>query len=193
MRRAASARRLLGLPPRVAWFYRRAVRTARRKGHAWALAAATQPSDLKVLIELARGARIVVELGTGPAWTAIGLAIAEPGRRVISYDPVVHEHREEYLRLAPRDVADRIEFVQAPGSSPRSATQVDLLFIDSLHERDATVAEFNAWRRHLCPGAAVVIHDYGHPQFPGVAQAVGELGLEGDVRGGMFVWRAPEP
>jgi predicted O-methyltransferase YrrM len=194
VRRAASTRWLLGLPPRVAWFYCRAVRTARRKGHAWALEAATQPPDLKVLIELARGARTVVELGTGPAWTAIALAIAEPGRRVISYDPVVHEHRGEYLRLAPGDVADRLEFVQAPGSSPRSPTQeVDLLFIDSLHERDATVAEFNAWRSHLRPGAAVVFHDYGHPQFPGVAEAVCELGLEGDVRGGMFVWRAPEP
>jgi hypothetical protein len=37
----------------------------------------------------------------------------------------------------------------------------------------------------------VAFHDYGHPAHPGVAQAVADLGLEGDVRGGTFVWRAP--
>ena len=194
MSRATSARRLLRLPPRVAWFHRRAVRTARQTGHGWALEAATQPDDLRALIELARGARIVVELGTGPAWTAIALAIAQPGCRVISYDPVVHDHRADYLALVPASVRRRIEFVQAPGSVTNPPPDpVDLLFIDSTHERDATVAEFNAWRRHLRPGAVVALHDYGHPQFPGVAEAVSQLELEGETRGGMFVWRAPGP
>jgi hypothetical protein len=64
-----------------------------------------------------------------------------------------------------------------------------MLFIDSVHEREPTLAEFAAWRPRLDPGALVVFHDYGHPRFPGVQEAVAELGLEGDVRGGMFVWR----
>ena len=40
-------------------------------------------------------------------------------------------------------------------------------------------------------GADVAFHDYAHPDFPGVAQAVAELGLEGEAPGGLFVWFAP--
>jgi hypothetical protein len=34
----------------------------------------------------------------------------------------------------------------------------------------------------------VVLHDYGHPDFPGVAEAVDELGLEGEATGGIFAF-----
>jgi hypothetical protein len=68
-----------------------------------------------------------------------------------------------------------------------------MLFIDSTHEREGTLEEFRAWEPRLEPGAVVAFHDYAHADFPGVAEAVFELGLrgEGEVRGGLFVWRAP--
>ena len=47
-----------------------------------------------------------------------------------------------------------------------------------------------AWRPALAPGALVLFHDYGHPGFPGVAEAVSKLGLHGSADGGIFVWRA---
>ena len=59
-----------------------------------------------------------------------------------------------------------------------------MLFIDSSHEREPTVLEFTAWRPRLAPGAVVVFDDHGHPDWPGVAEAVGDLGLAGEVRGG---------
>ena len=52
---------------------------------------------------------------------------------------------------------------------------------------------FAAWRGALAPGAIVVFHDYGHPAYPGVREAVNELGLRGSERGGVFVWRAQAP
>jgi cephalosporin hydroxylase len=70
---------------------------------------------------------------------------------------------------------------------------VDFLFVDSTHERDDTIAEVEAWRPRLAPGALVVLHDYGNPAFPGVGEAVAALGLRGESRGGCFVWRAPVP
>jgi hypothetical protein len=73
----------------------------------------------------------------------------------------------------------------------RAGEGVELLFIDSSHERAPTVLEFRAWRPLLGPGAVVVFDDYGHPDWPGVAEAVADLGLDGEVRGGLFVWRAP--
>jgi predicted O-methyltransferase YrrM len=174
------------MPLRVRWFLWRARRLARRVGHAWGLEAATRRGDVAELLRLARGRRYVVELGTGPAWTTIALALAEPRRRVVSFDPVEHDHRERYLALAPAAAA-RIEFVAAPGAEARGEG-VELLFVDSTHEREPTVQEFRAWRPRLAPSAIVAFHDYDHPQFPGVREAVEELGLEGEVRGGMFVW-----
>jgi hypothetical protein len=104
---------------------------------------------------------------------------------------VEHENRAEYLALAG-DAAARIEWVAAEGASGAgaSAEPVPMLFIDSTHEREPTLEEFAAWRPRLAPGAVVAFHDYGHPEFPGVEEAVRELGLEGERRGGMFVWRA---
>ncbi|HVE67478.1 MAG TPA: class I SAM-dependent methyltransferase [Solirubrobacteraceae bacterium] len=177
------------VPLRVRRFLWRARREARRRGHAWGLEAATRPGDVAELLRLARGRRHVVELGTGPGWTAIALALADGRRRVTTYDPVVHDHRDAYLALAPR-AAGRIEFVQAPGVEAHGEG-VELLFVDSTHEREPTVAEFRAWRPRLAPSAVVAFHDYGHPDFPGVEEAVTELGLKGERRGGMFVWSVP--
>jgi predicted O-methyltransferase YrrM len=177
------------VPLRVRWFLWRARRRARRLGHRWGLEAATRGGDVAELLRLAHGRRHVVELGTGPGWTTVALALADPQRRVVSYDPVVHDHRDRYLALAP-GAARRIEFVPAPGEEARGE-DVELLFVDSTHEREPTLAEFRAWRPRLAPGAVVAFHDYGHPDFPGVAEAVKALGLRGERRGGMFVWNAP--
>ncbi len=53
------------------------------------------------------------------------------------------------------------------------------------------LAAFAAWRDALAPGAVVVFHDYRHPDYPGVRDAVRELALDGYEVGGVFVWRAP--
>jgi predicted O-methyltransferase YrrM len=177
------------MPLRVRWFLWRARREARRLGHEWGLEAATRRGDVAELLRLARGRRRVVELGTGPGWTTIALALADSERHVTSYDPVVHDHRDRYAALA-RGAAERIRWVAAPGEQA-AGEGVELLFVDSTHEREPTLAEFRAWEPRLAPGAIVAFHDYGHPEFPGVEQAVRELGLEGERRGGMFVWVAP--
>ena len=192
---AARARETWGLRRlgwRVGGFRWRAQRLAHRLGDDWALEAATNPEDLGTLLRLARGRGRVAELGTATGWTAIALALADPARRVASFDPVVHRHRERYLGLVAPSVRSRIDFVRAVGSEAAAgAAPIDMLFIDSTHERDGTLAEFRAWRGRLEPGAVVAFHDYGHPGFPGVAQAVADLGLDGEVHGGLFVWLAP--
>jgi hypothetical protein len=40
-------------------------------------------------------------------------------------------------------------------------------------------------------GGVIAFHDFDHPDYPGVREAVEELGLTGEVRGGVFVWRKP--
>ena len=136
------------------------------------------------------GLEVHVELGTATGWTSGALLLAEPGRRLTSFDPVVREHREAYLRLLPRSARERLELVPAPGHEARGE-RVELLFVDSSHDRDATIAEFRAWRPRLAPGALVVLHDYGNPAYPGVAEAVAELELTGREHAGLWLWEAP--
>jgi predicted O-methyltransferase YrrM len=184
------ARTLRGLPPRVVWFQLRARREARRLGDLFSLTSALTPRKLRVLLELARGRRTVVELGSATGWTALALALTDPQRTVLSFDPVAYPQRERYLALAGPEVARRIEFVQGPGEEGADrAEAVELLFVDSSHEREPTLRELDAWRPRLAAGALVVLDDYGNPYYPGVREAVEERALAGEAREDLFVWR----
>jgi len=178
------------LPARAALFQARAMLRAQRLGDDWALRSSTRPADVAELLRLARGRKRAVELGTATGWTSGALLLAEPQRRLMSFDPVVREHREAYLALLPRSARERLELVAAPGHEARGEA-IDLLFVDSSHDRDATVAELRAWEPRLAPGALVVLHDYANPAYPGVAQAVELLGLDGREHAGLWLWEAP--
>jgi predicted O-methyltransferase YrrM len=179
---------LRALPPRVAWFQARARALAHREGDGFSLTSVTRPKDLRTLLSAARGRRHVVELGTATGWTAISLALAEADRHVTTFDIVDRPEPARYLRLAGADARARIELVTAPGSDgPRDERPVDLLYIDSSHERQATIDEVRAWQPALAPGAAIVFDDYGHPDYPGVREAVTELGVAGRIAGTLFV------
>ncbi|HTQ68734.1 MAG TPA: class I SAM-dependent methyltransferase [Solirubrobacteraceae bacterium] len=176
------------LPARVASFQWRARRVASRTGDSFSLVSATRPDDLATLLRLARDRRRVVELGTGTGWTAIALALPDADREVITYDPVHRPERERYLSLAPARVRGQITFVDEPGVvGPRGQRAVELLYVDSAHGRQDTIDELNAWQPALAPGATVVLDDFTHPEFPGVREAVRELGLQGTQVGTLFV------
>lgn len=189
-RRLAQVR---ALPPRVAWFHARALVLARRLGDEFTWRSATRPDDVAELLRVAAGRRRVVELGTATGWGAAAFALADPARRVISFDPVVQPNRDRYLALLPAGARARLDLRAQTGEAGAATVDdpVDLLFVDSTHSREGTVAEVGAWRERLAPGALVVLHDFGNPAFPGVAEAVAELGLDGEPRGGSYVWRAP--
>lgn len=186
-------RELRRLPPRVAWFYLRASRRALRADDRAAIRAAAGPESVRHLLRAGEGRKAAVELGTGAGWSTVALALAEPGRSVTSFDPTEWPTRDRYLSLASPQARERIEIKKveghlAPGSFAGSA---DLLFVDSSHDRGETIASVRAWQPRLAPGAVVVFHDYENPDWPGVAEAVRELGLDGEAPGGsLFVWHA---
>ena len=51
---------------------------------------------------------------------------------------------------------------------------LDLVFIDALHTREAVAEDIRLWLPKVRPGGWIGGHDYGHPRFPGVAEAVDE-------------------
>jgi predicted O-methyltransferase YrrM len=178
------------LPPRVALFYVAALAMAVLRRDRFTLASATRPGDLEALLELASGATSVAEIGTGPGWSSIAIALAQPDCRIVSFD-VERRGAERYAQIVPRSVRERIRFVIAEGAGGAAgASEVDFVFIDSSHQLEETVETFEAWRPKLRSGGTVVFHDYGNPDYPGVEQAVAQLGLEGQAQGGVFVWRA---
>ncbi len=186
--RYAAALRVLPMP--VARFQWRARRVALRTGDRFSLDSVTRPGKLAALLELARDRRRVVELGTATAWTSLSLALADRRRQVITYDPFEHPERDRYLGLVDRGTLGRVTFVARSGEAgPAGSRPVDLLYIDSSHDREQTIREMTAWRPVLRPGAVVVFDDYEHPDFPGVKQAIEALGLRGQRRESLFVHR----
>jgi predicted O-methyltransferase YrrM len=184
---------LRGAPLAVLQFHWRARRVAWRAGDLFSLQSATRPEDLRLILSLARGRRRVVELGTATAWTAISLVVDDPARHVVTYDIADLSRQigpEHYLPLVGARARERISLVVAPGSAgPQDGQPVDLLYIDSSHEREQTIEEVHAWRDHLSPGALVLFDDYTNADYPGVREAVQELGLAGEVRGKLFIYR----
>jgi predicted O-methyltransferase YrrM len=181
---------VLRLPPGVRSFWLKATLVALRRRDRWSLVSSARPSDLGRLLELARGRQAVFELGTGSGWTAISLALADSSRRVVSYDPHDLGRPDRYLGLVGETVRDRIELRPLPGESgPASGERVDLLFLDSSHQREETLSSFQAWRDAVVPGGIVAFHDCDHPAYPGVREAIEQLDLDGELHDGLFVWR----
>lgn len=58
---------------------------------------------------------------------------------------------------------------------PGGGRKVGLLFVDDDHSYADAKAAIEAWAPHLADGAVIAVDDYGHPDWPGVAQAVDEL------------------
>jgi predicted O-methyltransferase YrrM len=57
--------------------------------------------------------------------------------------------------------------------------QIGLLYVDGDHTKEGARRDIEAWAPHLAPGAVIAVDDYGHPDWPGVGQAVDELVAEG--------------
>lgn len=106
------------------------------------------------------------------------------------YDPPFTDEQSKawaHYRVRELGYADRIALVQA--FSDRVAADwpdlvfggkpVGLLYVDGDHTREGARRDIESWASHLAPGAVIAVDDYGHPDWPGVGQAVDELVAEG--------------
>jgi predicted O-methyltransferase YrrM len=56
---------------------------------------------------------------------------------------------------------------------------VGLLFVDDDHSYAGARGAITSWAPNLAPGATIAVDDYGHPDWPGVKEAVDALVAEG--------------
>jgi predicted O-methyltransferase YrrM len=189
-RLALQAASLAQLPRPVAGFWLRAMRRAQAERDTWSIDVACRPAELRVLLDTLDAARRVAEIGTAAAWTTCCLTLARADREVHSWDVEAHPERERYLALLAAADRARIHLRDRPGGlGPADPPPVDAVFIDSSHEYDETVATFRTWEPAVAPGGIVAFHDWQDDAYPGVTDAVRDLGLRGEGRGHLFVWR----
>lgn len=65
---------------------------------------------------------------------------------------------------------------------------VDMVFIDGDHKYETVVKDIKKAYELLKPGGLICGHDYNHPMWPGVKQAVDELGVP-NLEDGTIWWR----
>lgn len=105
-------------------------------------------------------ARVFVELGTCGGGCARHVALRNKSCKVITLDIM----KLPQVTLAEKQ-APNMEFVLGDSSAmaatigPKYTSQIDLLFIDTVHEYDFALRELNAWKPYLAPGAIVCFDD----------------------------------
>lgn len=81
------------------------------------------------------------------------------------------------IQAFSQDVA--AEWVTSPDLIGRGNKPVGLLYVDGDHTREGARRDIVSWAPHLVPSARIAVDDYGHPDWPGVGEAVDELVAEG--------------
>lgn len=150
----------------------------------------------------------IVELGVYQARTALIMAWgAAQGNgahvtAVDAWDLPGNTYHPPFTDAATREAAhsnvqnlgygDRVTLVQGfaaevsvsfsePWFASKRQVKVGLLFVDDDHSAEGVHAAFEAWRPHLADAAVIAFDDYGHPDWPGVKQAVDELVESGAI------------
>lgn len=112
-------------------------------------------------------ARTVVELGCYVGWTsahlAVGLAANGSDARLWCLDYDARFLGAARGNLARLGLADRVEWVHGLSLDrailDRLPREIDLLFIDTSHEYQATLDEIAAYAPRLTPGGCIALHD----------------------------------
>ena len=168
------------------------------------------PAEAAALEELARGARLVVEIGVYEGSSALVLVRAmRPGSRLHLIDPFVDESgwalpagwgavetatKRVVARASARDDAPEVQWhverSQDVGRSWRGGP-VDLVFIDGDHSPAAVREDWDVWHPHVPPGGHVAFHD-ANGRSPGPSAVVDELFHGAEPVGGWTVEKAVE-
>jgi predicted O-methyltransferase YrrM len=140
----------------------------------------------------------IVELGVFQGRTALQLAWGAAqgnGAHVTAIDPWdlpgnvydppftdEESRRWAFHWVSSLGYADKIELAQAfsqDAAGRYTGRPVGLLYVDGDHTKEGARRDIEMWAVHLAPGARIAVDDYGHPDWPGVGQAVDELVAEG--------------
>lgn len=133
------------------------------------------------------GWTIAAEIGTGTGRTGTELMRANPGFHLIQvayypdlpgeyfYCTTMKSKRLWERRIRPYISRMTIFNMMSHDAAPQVKDKsLDFVFIDADHSYEHVIEDIRDWAPKVKPGGMVSGHDYGHPEFPGVEQAVRE-------------------
>lgn len=140
------------------------------------------PAEGETLQRLAIG-KTVVEIGSFKGLSTI--VMARVARTVVAIDPFdqceVTNRRDTFPvfreNIREHGVEGKVVPIVATSGQVCPLLQrgaFDLGFIDGEHTYQAVCADISYMAPLIKPGGVLTFHDYGHPEFPGIAQAVDE-------------------
>ena len=96
--------------------------------------------------------------------------------------PVFADFMAQIVKAEIEDIVIPVQTLSVSAAESYAGAPVALLYIDGDHHKEAALADFRAWRRHLTEDAVVIFDDYGVTKNIGVTEAVDAL-----VESGEFV------
>lgn len=102
----------------------------------------------------------------------------------------VVEYEELYLhalhRLRELNPIDLIRVTSHEGFA-MIPEKLDFVFIDAKHTYENLYTDIYLWKQHVRKGGIIAGHDYDHPSYPGIKQAVDKHFKNVNIEDG-FVW-----
>ena len=142
-----------------------------------------------VLITLCARSRVGVEVGVCAGRTTEAMLAALPNLQLIGVDPWVpysevardgtwHTDNQALAEQVRERYPDRLRFIREPSLvavREFEDASLDFVFIDGDHRYEPCLADIEAWTPKVRPGGMVIGHDFNHPRWTGVTQAVREV------------------
>lgn len=105
--------------------------------------------------------KLSVELGVCGGGGSLHLALGNPKGRVVGVD-LVYDHHDQISYITRNYPNFSFRFGDSVEDAPAIAEEfgpVDLLFIDTIHTRQRTIQEFEAWHPYLADNYVVCFDD----------------------------------
>jgi len=127
-------------------------------------------------------------------WTAVDPWVRTAGYTHWSSGQIArHEAKFDAVAALYSDRVLKVKSKSAEAITLFDPGTVDLVFIDGDHSYEGVKQDITLYLPTLRPGGILAGHGYGHERFPGVAQAVDELGMPGVQLEEDHVWWVTAP
>ena len=126
----------------------------------------------------------VLETGTAYGRSAFTWALAADAKvKTIDYQNI----QDIVMAFAKKfGLEDKITAIQGDSGRMECNEDYDVVWLDGCHDYDSVMRDLNNYDKH----AKLLIcgHDYGHPDFPGVKQAVDEFYKNNNIQTDGIFW-----